>query len=183
MNAMVVYESVYGNTRVVAEAIADALGAVSAVPVHEAPTKLEGVELLVVGGPTHMHGLTTSRSRRLASEAGAEDGQPVERGAAERPGLREWLRDLPDGEHVCAAAFDTRLDRSPALTGVAAHGIARRLRRHGYTLLASVSFLVEDAQGPLEAGELDRARAWGVQLAQQVPSSDGVHAATEVSPS
>jgi len=169
MNAVVVYESVYGNTRVVAEAIAEALGGASVLPVHEAAGRAEEADLLVVGGPTHMHGLTTTRSRQIAASAANEDGGvAVEPSATEQPGLRQWLHELPDRHGARAAAFDTRLDRSPWLTGVASRGIAKRLRRHGYEVVASESFVVEDSEGPLEEGELERARDWGVQLGAQM---------------
>ncbi len=90
----------------------------------------------------------------------------MEPGATKPPGLRVWLRDLQRGDGAHAAAFDTRLDRSPLVTGVAARGIARRLRRHGYDLLGCESFLVSDNEGPLEHGELDRAHIWGAELAR-----------------
>jgi hypothetical protein len=169
MDAIVVYESVYGNTRAIAEAIAEGLGSVPVLSVHEAAEQRGTVDLLVVGGPTHMHGLSTTRSRRLAAEGVHEDGAGhVEPGATEEPGLRTWLRDLPPSAAHCVAAFDTRLDRSAWVTGVAARGIARRLRRHGLDVVATESFLVENAEGPLEAGELDRARAWGANLARSI---------------
>jgi hypothetical protein len=172
MRALVVYESVYGNTRAVAEGIAEGLrplGDVGISPVHEAAqASVEEVDLLVVGGPTHMHGLATSLSRRLAVKAGEEDGVEIEPGARQEQGLRQWLTGR-SGEGRRAAAFDTRLDRSPTLTGVAARGIARRLHGSGYELAAEPqSFLVEDSEGPLVAGELERARAWGAQLAKQL---------------
>ena len=50
------------------------------------------------------------------------------------------------------------------MTGSAARGIARRLRHHGYDVIGIESFLVADAEGPLEEGELDRARAWAAGL-------------------
>jgi hypothetical protein len=166
MNALVVYESIYGNTRAVAEAVAAGLGGASVLAVQDAAGRTESADLLVVGGPTHMHGMATSLSRRMAVEAAKEDGHAaVEPGAAEGPGLRRWLHDLPRRDGGRAAAFDTRLDRSPSVTGAAARGIARRLRHHGYDVLASESFLVEDAEGPLADGELERARAWGAELA------------------
>jgi flavodoxin len=173
MNAVVIYESVYGNTRAIAEAVAEGLGAAEVVPVHEA-SHLDGIELLVVGGPTHVHGLPTRRSRQMAVEAVREDGGAhVEPGAVEEPGLRAWLRNLARAEGVRAAAFDTRLDRSPWLTGVASRGIAKRLRARGYEVIACESFLVEDSEGPLEEGELDRARQWGVELARALPVGVG----------
>jgi len=172
MGAIVVYESVFGNTRAIAEAVAEGLGSVPVLPVHEAAQQPGTVDLLVVGGPTHMHGLSTTRSRRLAAEGGHEDGTGrVEPGATKEPGLRSWLRDLPSGAAHKAAAFDTRLDKSPWLTGVAARGIARRLRHHGLDVVATESFLVEDSEGPLEAGELDRARTWGSELARSVAAA------------
>lgn len=167
MHAVVVYESIYGNTRAIAEAIAEGLGGAEVIPVHAVADAALDADLLVVGGPTHMHGLTTTRSRQMAAEAVREDGGAhIEPGATDAPGLRAWLRDLPHRHGSDAAAFDTRLDKSPWLTGVASRGIAKRLCARGYEVLSPQSFLVEDSEGPLEAGELVRARAWGSELAQ-----------------
>jgi hypothetical protein len=175
MSATVVYESVYGNTRAVADAIAEGLGDAEVVAVHEAADRMFDADLLVVGGPTHMHGLTTTRSRKIAVEAAHEDGSgQVEPGAAEEPGLRAWLRDLPNGEGGRAAAFDTRADKSPWLTGAASRGIAKRLRHRGYEVVSRHSFLVEDSEGPLTEGELDRARDWGRKLASLLPVGAGL---------
>jgi HSP20 family protein len=80
--------------------------------------------------------------------------------------VREWFDQLPkakEGAH--AAAFDTRL--GSLLAGGAAHGIARRLRKHGYHLVSDPEgFVVEEAHGPLRAGEIERAKEWGAQLVQ-----------------
>jgi hypothetical protein len=172
MKAVVAYESIYGNTRRIAEAIAaglEPLGEVAVISVnHEDSGGADGADLLVVGGPTHMHGLATSMSRKQAAQAAEEEDVSVEPGAAEGPGLRNWLSERA-GEGTPAAAFDTRIDRSAVLTGAAARGIAKRLRRRGYELLADPeSFFVEDSEGPLAAGELDRARAWGESLVELV---------------
>jgi len=170
MDAIVVYESVYGNTRAIAEAIAEGIGSVPVFPVQEAPRGRETVDLLVVGSPTHMYGLPTTLSRRLAAEAAQEDGERhAEPVSTDKPGLREWLRDLTPSAAHHGAAFDTRLDKSAWITGVAARGIARRLRRHGIDVVATESFLVEESEGPLEAGELERAREWGAQLNRSLP--------------
>jgi hypothetical protein len=173
MNAIVVYESVYGNTRAIAEAVADGLGGARLSPVQLAP-EVGDAELLVVGGPTHMHGLSTDASRKNGAQAAAEDGVTIEAGATDKPGLREWLRDLPQVRQGNAAAFDTRLDRSRWLTGVAARGIVQRLRRRGYDISGAESFLVADSEGPLEEGELERARAWGLRLASALAPEDAV---------
>ena len=166
MAAVVVFESIYGNTREVANAIAAGLGGDTVVAavgdVDEAA--LTETELVVVGGPTHMHGLATSMSRKMAVK-GAEEDSDVELDPAARSerGVRDWLADLGGGG--AAAAFDTRIDKSPALTGSAARGIAKRLRRRGFTVVADPeSFFVDDAEGPLVEGELERAREWGASL-------------------
>jgi len=167
MVSLVVYESVYGNTRAIAEAIAAGLTAAGheskAVAVADAP-RAPDVDLLIVGGPTHMHGLTTSMSRRLAVKAAEEDAQHVEQDAGAELGLRQWLRGLPSSDDRRAAAFDTRGAANAALTGSAAKGIARRLSHHGYVVVASDSYLVDDSEGPLRDGELERARTWAEQL-------------------
>ena len=166
---VVVYESVYGNTRAIAQAVAEGLGGATVVAVQEAAAPVADAELLVVGGPTHMHGLATARSREIAAATAHGDvGAAVDRKATEEPGLRQWLDELPEGRGARAATFDTRLDKSQWLTGMASHGIAKRLRHHGYEVIGSESFLVEDAEGPLADGELDRARTWGAQLAATI---------------
>ena len=170
MSALVVYESVYGNTRAIAEAIAEGLGGVDVPAVHEAPARPEDLDLVVIGGPTHMHGLATTRSRQMGADGVKEDGAGhVEPGATQEPGLRTWLAALPNGDGAKAATFDTRLDRSPWLTGVASRGIAKRLRHRGYEIVDRESFLVEESEGPLAPGELERARDWGRTLAGLVP--------------
>jgi flavodoxin len=169
MKAFVVYESMYGNTRAIAEAVAEGLGGADVLPVYHAPLHLEGVGMLVVGGPTHVHGMSTTRSRQMAVEAVQEDGEGhVEPGATDEPGLRAWIRDLPEARGTLAAAFDTRADKSPWLTGAASRGIAKRLRRRGYEIVGTESFLVEESEGPLADGEVDRARAWGAELAESL---------------
>lgn len=169
MSVLVVYESMYGNTHAVAVAIAQGIGSEAEVrSVHEVGSLPADIDLLVVGGPTHMHGLSSGMSRKMSVSAAKEDGHvSVEPSATEGAGLRAWLHSLGKASGQ-AAAFDTRLDRSPHLTGSAARGIARRLRHHGYTVAATASFFVEDAEGPLADGELDRARAWGAELGRLV---------------
>jgi hypothetical protein len=88
-------------------------------------------------------------------------------------GLREWLATLEAGGHRPAATFDTRLDKPSWLVGSAARGAARgaagMLRRKGFRLaVRPESFYVTATKGPLAAGELLRARAWGKHLGDRV---------------
>jgi hypothetical protein len=167
MRSLVVYESWFGNTRRIAEEIAAALaheGEVDLVTVDEALPPLEDVDLLVVGAPTHVHGLSSKRSREGALTQGAH-GEPG-------IGVRGWIDALPDGAGgPRAAAFDTRADKPAWLVGSAARGIARRLCDHGYRLaIEPQSFFVKGTPGPLEEGELERASEWGRTLANEVMS-------------
>ncbi len=164
MYALVVYESMFGNTQKIAEAVADGLSSrmrVETVEVGSAPTVLpEGLDLLVLGGPTHAFGLTRPATRRSAAEQAGH--ATISRGV----GLREWLAAVraPSTE-VVSAAFDTRVDK-PRLPGSAAHGAERRLRRLGLTVAApAMSFHVTGTEGPLVDGEVTRARRWGERLA------------------
>lgn len=168
MRALVVYESMYGNTHVVASNIADGLRGtyeVTLVPVAAATADLVAeANLLVVGAPTHMHGLSTASSRQLARKAAKpESGLTLDPDAG-GPALRDWLSGLAGG-HVLAAAFDTRLVGVPALTGRASRGISRLLRRHGYRLVAPPESFVVTKLNTLLDGESSRACRWGEALA------------------
>jgi flavodoxin len=180
MKAHVVYESMYGNTHRIAEAIADGLqdlGRVVVGPtVETTPEILADVDLLVVGGPTHMHGMSNTASRRAAMET-AEKNDAVEADPdATVAGLRSWFKDLPKTKGRFGAAFDTRIGGSTIVTGSAAKSITKLLRRHHFEPLGEpASFLVEDAKGPLKDGELERARRWGADLADLV-IAHGQHA-------
>ncbi len=164
MRAVVVVESMFGNTRQVAEAIADGLRpalAAEVVDVGAAPAVIDpDVGLLVVGGPTHSFGMSRPPSRAQALlEAGTPDGSPD-------VGMREWLEHLgPVGASVVTATFDTRLKSRWA--GSAGASASKLLRRRGVATLAPAhSFVVTAKAGPLAAGELDRARAWGAELSR-----------------
>lgn len=163
-SALVIFESMFGNTQVIARAVADGLAGhlpVDLVEVGAAPTMLDpDVELVVVGGPTHAFGLSRPNTRRSAAEQ--TDGELV----STRVGLREWLGTLRHGSpEVAVAAFDTRISK-PRLPGSAAAAAERRLRRLGFRAVArSQSFYVDGTTGPLMAGERERARRWGEELA------------------
>lgn len=171
MKIVVVYESMFGNTHAVAEAIAAGLDPVGEVTVGSTTAAsfldLESADLLVVGGPTHMHGLSSKASRRSAQEDAGEDPALDLDADAGGPGLRDWFKKLPDGNGRFGAAFDTRVDHAEIITGSAAHGIARRLRHHGYKELLEHESFVLDGNGPVSDAELQRAREWGDALASQ----------------
>lgn len=167
MRALVCYESMYGNTRQVAEAIGAGLRAgcdVTVIPVGEVgDLDLGQIDLLVVGAPTHVHGLPRPASRHdAATKAGTSDSRRLEAGA-EGPGVREWLEGL---DHLDArvVAFDTRVDMSPILTGRASKGLDKRLRRAGgHQASPPESFLV-DKEDTLLPGVAARATEWGARL-------------------
>ena len=101
MKAVVVYESMYGNTHLIAEEIGNGLRAdpnadVAVVPVDEASMELlEGVDLVVVGGPTHAHGMSRTSTRKAAADdARKPDRDLVLDPDAEGPGLRDWFEAL-----------------------------------------------------------------------------------------
>ena len=169
MRALVVYESMYGNTHLVADEIAAGLRGsfdVTVVPVEGATADaVADADLVVVGGPTHVHGMSSARTREAALEAAKKDEHLEVDPDAEGPGLREWFDTIGRVDSTAAAAFDTRLDSSPLLTGRASRGIQRRLRKHGFrTIVDAESFLV-DKQTELLPGEPERARAWGETIA------------------
>ena len=170
-SALVIFESMFGNTQVVAQAVADGLARhlpVDLVEVGTAPAAIgPDVELLVVGGPTHAFGMSRPSTRQSAAEQ-ADTGL-----VSTRIGLREWLGRLANGSaEVAVAAFDTRVSR-PRLPGSAAAAAEKRLRRLGFRVAArSRSFYVDGTTGPLLAGEPDRARHWGEELALALTSKE-----------
>ncbi|MDA1258461.1 MAG: flavodoxin [Chloroflexi bacterium] len=171
MRALVVYESIYGNTRDIAQAIGMGLGQglsqfeVEVVEVGSAMGRAEELaDLLAVGGPTMMWGMSRNMSRNVARKQAREQGSaPVSQG----PGVREWLGLLDDVDGALAAAFDTRM-RSRFPTGEAAGRIGSQLRKRGYSLaLPPEGFFVTGTDGPLADGEFERAIAWGRELAAE----------------
>ena len=153
MKAMVVYDSVFGNTEKIAQAVGAAL-AVEARRVGDLqPGQLAGLELLVVGSPT--------------------------RGFRPTPALSAWLKSLPAGslQGVKVAAFDTRMTQEAVDTavfflkylvkafGYATKTIAKELQRAGGELAAAEGFFVTGTEGPLVGGEPERATSWAGQLA------------------
>jgi len=175
MRALVVYESMFGNTHTVADHIAAGMGDgvdVAVVPVERATEAMvSAADLVVVGGPTHVHGMSTKTSRSGAKDTAASEDDLELDPDAEGPGLRDWFHGL-DGKETAAAAFDTRVDGPAALTGRASKGIARRLRHHGFVLVADPESFLVDSDSHLVAAEDDRAETWGAALAATVDLKD-----------
>ena len=168
MRALVVYESMYGNTAAISEAISASLQA-RGINVETGPVsrfdaaETAEVDLLVVGGPTHVHGMTTSATRKTA----VSDEKNTFSEPTIEPGLRDWLKRLPSGEGRLAAAFDTRIDKPVILTGSAAKGIGRRLTGRGFRLVSSPECFLVSTDTRLLDGELAHATTWAGKVAEQ----------------
>lgn len=163
MRALVVYESMFGNTAKIAREVAEGLaahGQVELRSIREAPIAPdEALDLVVVGGPTHAFSMSRPATREDARRQGAGP-------AADGPGLREWLDGLHAGaHHPMVVAFDTRVTKVRRIPGSAARKASKVAGSLGYSVAERPeSFFVEDVDGPLAAGELGRARAWGDRI-------------------
>jgi flavodoxin len=151
MNALVLYDSQYGDTERIAQAIADAsgeFGEAQAVRLDpEQPLELQGVDVFIVGCPTQGW-RPTPAIQSLLEETSSEE-----------------LRGLG------VACFDTRFRLPRFMTGSASKVMAGKLREKGVSLLAPPEgFFVKGMQGPLHGGELDRASTWARTLLEKVAS-------------
>jgi hypothetical protein len=159
MEAIVVYESVWGNTAAIARAIAEGLGegtqayATDAVPAE----RLANADLIVAGSPVFAFSLPSEGTRRKLLQSETDGPTPD----LSHPSLRTWLDGMPAGKGF-AAAFETRIWWSPrGATGT----IEKKLAKAGYQRLDTAEkFVVQDKYGPLRDGELERARVWGARL-------------------
>jgi len=163
MKALVIYDSVFGNTEKIAQAVAQAIGSelgsggVVAIlrPGEVNVEQLKGVDLLIVGSPT--------------------------RGFRPTEDLSGWLKQIPanDLTGVKVAVFDTRFkvdEIESKLTrfvvkagGYAAPRMAKELEKGGGKLIVPVEgFIVKDTEGPLKEGELERAAEWAASLVRLV---------------
>jgi flavodoxin len=160
MRALVVYDSQYGNTAQIAQAVADGLRAAGASEVElrkvdaVKPDQLPVIDILVVGSPTQ--------------------------GFRSMPTVRDFLKGIPKKAlaGVRVAGFDTRLtgeelhSHGPVLGkmvdwfGYAAPDISEALEKKGGQVAApSEGFFVGGTEGPLLEGELARANEWARQIA------------------
>ncbi|GAA1974025.1 flavodoxin family protein [Microbacterium pumilum] len=174
MNALIVYESMFGNTRSIAEAIAEALESAGTsttlAPAAAAPSDLSDFSLIVVGAPTHAHGLPRPESRVDAAEWAADPAADlVLEPTAGDSGVREWLDGIKLAGSPRFAVFSTRAAIPRIFAGDAGTAIAKRLRRHGAHVDAHEAFLV-DLHNHLVDDEVARAREWAAGLVP-VPTS------------
>lgn len=169
MRTLVVYESMFGNTRIIAEAIVDALkhsGATTTIlTAAAAPTDTAGYDLVFVGAPTHAHSLPQPSSRTEAAAWAKETERAlVLEPSAKEPGIREWLKDLGK---VSAprrfAAFSTRVDIPRIFSGDASSSIAKRLKAAGIPNVERECFIVSRVNVLLD-GEPARAAGWATSL-------------------
>ncbi len=172
---VVVYESMFGNTQRIAEAIARGLregtevifGSVDQI----APEQVGDASLVVAGGPTQNYGMAKADARQKLAKA--RFGKPEQTLLPGRESLRGWLDRLSAGSgRILAAAFDTHYDHARLLTGSAAVKIASALGERGYPSVAAQSFFVRGVGGPLIDGECERAEAWGRELAARVAAGE-----------
>ena len=146
MKALVVYDSLYGNTEKIAKAIGGVItGEVRVLPVGQAnPAELKSLDLLIVGSPT-------------------------QGGRATKP-MQAFLDIIPDTslKGIKVAAFDTRMTtKFVKIFGYAAGRIADGLKSKGGILVVSPEgFFVTSSKGPLKDGELERAAGWAKGIAE-----------------
>ncbi len=160
MRALIVVESYWGNTATLARAVADALSAggneVDAVSAADAPLAVGAeVGLVLVGAPTHNMSLPSPSSRQIAAGRGVP---------AAGPGVREWIDRVELEGTPRILAFDTHV--SP-FSGSAARTIVKLLRKRRIRSEVGQAFIVAGETPTLRDGELDRASAWGRQLATE----------------
>jgi hypothetical protein len=166
MKAVVVYESLWGNTAAIARAIAEGLGdGATALSTSEAAgAAIDGVDLIVAGAPLLGFSLPTEQMRDGIARTPPAGPAPD----LSSPSMRAWMAGLRSGR-AGFAAFETRIWWSP---GSAPKHIAAALTAKGYHQVAlPEKFMVTGRTGPLKDGELDRARAWGASLAETAGSA------------
>jgi len=178
--ALVVFESMFGNTEQIAHAVANGLERegldVTRCEVSDAPDELPAdIALLVVGAPTHAFSLSRPSTREDAVRQGAPQ-------ARSQVGLREWLtavRLAPGTTPPVFAAFDTRVPKVRHLPMAAARSAAKLAEhRELVPIIRPVYFLVDDTRGPLVDGEVERALDWGAEVARSLRANATAQTAT-----
>jgi hypothetical protein len=163
VKAIVVYESLWGNTAAIAHAIAAGLGkeARCLSTLEATPEVIKGADLVVAGSPVLAFRMPSEKVRAgLHNETAAPHPPDLS-----HPPMQQWLKTVPPGQGR-GAAFDTRV-RGPF--GSASPAIAKALAKQGYqTIGKPQGYIVTGKYGPLREGEIDRAREWGAELAKAI---------------
>jgi len=157
MKLIIVYDTIYGNTQRIAEAIKEGLGSgheSELVRVEEAKTDMiENTDVLIVGSPTH-GGWFSESVKTFLDTLSAES-----------------LRG------IYASSFDTSIPSEDQkfliksltkLFGNAAPRISKELRQKGATVIGSEIFFVLGRKGPIKEGEIERAREWAAGLMEKI---------------
>jgi len=164
VKAVVVYESLWGNTAAIARAVAEGIGeGTPALHTDEVgASALADVDLIVAGAPVLGFSLPTEKMRDgIRANPGRAPSPPD----LSHPSMRSWLDALPKGNGR-GAAFETRLRIT---AGGATSAIIERLESAGYGRLGEERrFVVKGRYGPLRDGELEKAREWGAELARSM---------------
>lgn len=165
MNAIVVYESLWGNTANFARAIAEGIGpSARALSTADATRDVvAGADLIVAGAPLMQFMLPTDEARQNLAQRG-QAGQPFPPDLS-KPSMRNWLKGLPRGK--CAfAAFETRIRLT---LGDVTKSIGKEMEGLGYhQIVKGEQFMLKGIFGPPKDGEMERAKAWGASLAKSV---------------
>jgi hypothetical protein len=171
LKVVVVYESLWGNTAAIARAIAEGIGPEArCLSTGEAtPAAISGADLVVAGAPVLGFRLPTEEMRQsVRSNPGFRAPAPD----LSNPSMRSWLEALPAAAgpgKPLGAAFETGLRWSP---GGATSAILQGLEHAGFAPVGKGKrFIVKGRYGPLRDGEVDRARAWGAELAGSLPKT------------
>ncbi len=180
MRAVIVYESMFGNTHAIADAVGKGLEPmlqVVVVPLAEiGGERLGDADLLVVGGPTHFRGMSRKFTRKWAASTAQKPSNDLVLDHDDQGlGVRDWLASLGRGR-TKVAAFDTRFNGPAVLRGRASKAISRKLRKHGFEVVAKPESFFVNLKNHLEPGEEARAHAWGKRLAESVVSSGATDA-------
>ncbi len=147
--ALVVYDSVYGNTEKIAKALAKGLGdgGVTADCVRVDVVKLDGLssyDFLVLGGPTHSMGVSKPMGTFL-----------------------EQLKSVEGFSGKKAFAFDTKY--KSMFAGSAGAKIEGKLKSLGLSIVKPhASAIVKGKEGPLEEGAEETFKQLGVELAKMM---------------
>jgi Flavodoxin len=166
MRAVIVFESMFGNTHQIAEAIGVGLAELNEVSVISVnvvdPATVAAADLVLVGGPTHVHGMSRPSTRAEAEKWALDPLKKLrlESGAPGR-GIREWLDDHATEVPGLFATFATRVEMPIILSGNAAAQMDRALHRRGSRRLAAPENFLVTKDTELSDGEIDRATDWG----------------------